>query len=154
MKLILQLLTILLQTFCKTNCRSTHCALVAETNLIARSDDLQSRKRGQSVQFFSFNLKKKVPQKYCGTLIWKYRCRGAFAKYRAHLWLRLCQILFACYLFHGFYFIVLRSSSGHFLIVKTDSQIFTMFVSPAWLRLSSHVVVAIRENVWVDIPPA
>ena len=29
-------------------------ALVAETNQIAKSDDLQSRKRGQSVQFFFF----------------------------------------------------------------------------------------------------
>ena len=58
--LILQLLTILRQPFCKTNCRSTQCALVAETNLIAKSDDLQSHKRGQLVQFFSFNFLKKV----------------------------------------------------------------------------------------------
>ena len=43
------------------------CALVAETNLIAKSDDLQSRKRGQSVEFFSFNFFKKVLQKYRGT---------------------------------------------------------------------------------------
>ena len=61
------MLTILLQTFCKTNCRSTQCALVAETTQIAKSDDLQFRKRGQSVQFFSFNFLKKVPQKYRGT---------------------------------------------------------------------------------------
>ena len=64
---MVQLLTILLQTFCKTNSRSAQCALVAETNLIAKSDDLQSRKRGQSVEFFSFNFLKKVPQKYRGT---------------------------------------------------------------------------------------
>ena len=47
-----ELLTILLQTFSKTNCTSTQFALVAETNKIAKSDDLQSRKRGQSVQIF------------------------------------------------------------------------------------------------------
>ena len=55
---MLQLLTILLQTFSKTNCRSMQFALVAETNLFAKSDDLQSRKRGQSVQFFLNLLKK------------------------------------------------------------------------------------------------
>ena len=48
-------------------------------NLIAKSDDLQPRKRGQSVLFFSFNFFKKVPQKYRGStavlLIWKYRYR-------------------------------------------------------------------------------
>ena len=68
--LILQLLTILRQTFSKTNCRSTEFALVAETNQIAKSDDLQSSKRGQSVQFFSFNFLKntaKVPRYYRGT---------------------------------------------------------------------------------------
>ena len=34
---------------------------------MAKSDDLQSRKRGQSVEFFSFNVQKKVLQKYRGT---------------------------------------------------------------------------------------
>ena len=43
------------------------CTIVAKTTLIAKSDDLQSRKQGQSVHFFSFNFFKKVPQKYCGT---------------------------------------------------------------------------------------
>ena len=32
--------------------------LVAETNQIAKSDDLQPRKRGHSDQFFSFNFQK------------------------------------------------------------------------------------------------
>ena len=54
--LILQLLTILLQTFSKTHCRSTQFALVAEANQIAKSDDLQFRKRVQSINFsFSFS---------------------------------------------------------------------------------------------------
>ena len=39
------------------------CALVAETNLIAKSDDLHSRKRGQSVKYFSFNFFKKSTAK-------------------------------------------------------------------------------------------
>ena len=53
-------------------------ALVAETTLIAKSDDLQSRKRGQSVQFFSFNFLKKVPQnyRYRGTNFSKVPCTG------------------------------------------------------------------------------
>ena len=38
--LILQLLTILLQTVSKTNCRSTEFALVVETNQIAKSDNI------------------------------------------------------------------------------------------------------------------
>ena len=46
---------------------STQFVLVAETNQIAKIDDLQSRKRGQSVEFFSNNFLKKVPQKYRGT---------------------------------------------------------------------------------------
>ena len=46
-------------TFCKTNCRSTQGALVAETTLIAESDGLQSRKGGQSVQFLLLIKKKK-----------------------------------------------------------------------------------------------
>ena len=37
-----------------------------EPTVIAKSDDLQSRKRGQSVEVFSFNLKKKVPRYYRG----------------------------------------------------------------------------------------
>ena len=53
---ILQLLTILLQIFSKPNCKYTEFALVAETNQIAKSDDLQSRKRGQSVQSIFFLL--------------------------------------------------------------------------------------------------
>ena len=54
----LQLLTILLQTFCKTNCRSyaLRSSRGNEPTVIAKSDDLQSRKRGQSVEFFSFNF--------------------------------------------------------------------------------------------------
>ena len=50
--LILQLLTIQQQTFSKMHCRSTEFTLVAETNQIAKSNNLQPRKRSQSVQSF------------------------------------------------------------------------------------------------------
>ena len=52
------------------------CTLVAKTTLIAKSDDLQSRKQGQSVQFFSFNFFKKYRKSTAVLLIWKYRYRG------------------------------------------------------------------------------
>ena len=51
---------------------STQFALVTETNQIAKSDDLQSRKRGQSVQFFYQFFKKSTAL----LLIWKYRYHG------------------------------------------------------------------------------
>ena len=55
---------------------STQFVLVAETNQIAKIDDLQSRKRGQSVEFFLIIFLKKYRKSTAVLLIWKYRCRG------------------------------------------------------------------------------